>query len=135
MKKTCPHPRSYVDYKEKLTRFVYEESHIKGHVSQQVFKQGKDNTLSIYRTNYLSPQHIWDICVKYVDGKRTDGRKSCGRAELSAKSFIDNGLSFEPNGKPHTRHANVLGWNTNKPDDQERRNILALAATGYVRPN
>ena len=135
MEKTCPHPRFYVDSGEKLTRFVYEESHIKKRVTQHVFKQGEDNTLSVYRTNDISPKNIWDICVKYVDGERSDGKKSYGRAELSAKSFTDNYLLFEPNGKPHTRHTNILGWNANKPDDLESRNILALDSIGYTRPN
>ena len=131
----CPHPRSYVASQEKLTRFVYEQSHIKNNrVKQQVFYPGRDNALSVYRTNEISAQQIWHLCDAYVDGLRGDGKKAYGRAELSAKIFTDLGFTFNPDGKPHTRHTNVLGWNTHKPDDLEKRNLLALAATGYTKP-
>lgn len=133
--KNCKHPRSYVDSKEKLTRFIYEESHIRNRVSQAVFKQASDNTFSVYRTNNISPEHIWNICDEFVDGERSDGKKSCGRAEILADAFIKNALIFNPNGKPHTRHVDVLGWNPNKPDDLQRRNNLAALAIPYTRPN
>jgi hypothetical protein len=130
----CRHPRSYVDKAEKLTRFVYELSFINKRVSQNVFRVGHDNTLSVYRTNDCRAEHIWNICSQFVDGLRADNKKACGRVELNAKAFMELKFAFDPNGKPHTRHTDVLGWHANKPDDLDRRNALALASKAFLKP-
>ncbi|MEI6730507.1 MAG: hypothetical protein WCL30_04540 [Pseudomonadota bacterium] len=131
----CSHPRKNVFPKEILTRFEYDPIYIKnGIVNQNVYKSGKDGTLSVYRTNEISVQRIWDICDKYVDGKRLDGKKAIGRVEILAEVFLTSGLNFDPNGKPHTRHINVIGWHSDKPQDLTRRQELAKLATGFIRP-
>jgi hypothetical protein len=128
----CKHPRHYVDLKERLTRFVYDASHIKNkRVRHDVFVADRHNEVSVYRTNARPPEYIWKLCA---EAARQGTKDAVGRAEIKAGDVASQGLRFDPDGKPHTRHVAIVGW-IDKSSDLERRKILALAATPFMRPD
>ena len=43
------------------------------------------------------------------------------RGTVDAAAFLDARLTVEPDGKPHPRHANVIGW----PEDKHARKNVA----------
>jgi|GEM_PF-4844522 len=125
----CVHPRHYVDKQEKLSRFVTDFEYIKnGNINQSVFKADKSNTLSVYRTTRCKPKYIWYLCETYFNAQ------AVGRVEILAADILEKGLDFNPDGKPHTRHANIIKWNTNKPDDLRIRQELARVSKIFRRP-
>jgi hypothetical protein len=121
--KPCGHPRKIVFGSERLTRFVFDSKYLQG-MNQAIFKVGHTLKFSTYRTTRNSEAQIWAIGKKHVE----TNKPILGRVDLAATSYTENNLQFEPNGKPHTRHNDVIGWNTNKPDDLEKR--MALAQLG-----
>ena len=134
--KSCRHPRKYISPKERLSRFLFDEAHVfkNGDIKQAAFSPNKDLKYSVYRTSRSSESEIWVIKSEQVDDRRTDGKKSIGRFDILAEAFITSNLQFDPNGKPHTRHANVVGWNSNKPDDLQKRQELAKLASQAIYP-
>lgn len=73
---------------------------------------------SVYRTGGLAEAEVWAICHKYYE----DPAKllARGRGDGLAKYILAAGLSFDPNGIPHPRHADILGWH----DDGEAADRL-----------
>ena len=127
-KSKCPHPRLNLYGDERLSRFLFEEKHFD---SQQAFKPPANLKFSVFRTSKSSEASIWHIGDTFVAAPI--GRPILGRADLAAQIYSDHKLQFEPNGKPQTRHTNILGWNSDKPQDLEKRAALALAATWIRR--
>lgn len=125
MTDSCPHPRNNLHENERVSRFIFDEKHLRTK-SQAAFRPNKELKFSIYRTTKLQEHKIWGIGNEYV--AYAVGKPIIGRADISASAYYESALHFDPNGKPHTRHADVLGWNTNKPDDLERRMRLAMTA-------
>ena len=120
----CPHPRNVVILSEKISRFIFEKAHLKSK-NQAVFKAPASLRFSVYRMTKVSDDEIWETCRDYVENLR--GMPAVGRVDLQAEEYALQGLGFDPNGKPHTRHTDVVGWKTHKPDDLEKRMALALA--------
>lgn len=73
---------------------------------------------SVYRAEGASSAELWAVCSEYVDGR--DARMKA-RGTVEARAFIEQQLAFDPDGKPHRRHANVIGW----PADKHARKNLA----------
>ena len=82
--------------------------------------------LSVYRTADLLPAHVWEICDRFVDNHSAH-RLAKARGMCLAETPIHEGLSFDPDGKPHPQHANIVGW---PADKHERKNMQQrIAAT------
>lgn len=75
--------------------------------------------ISVYRAQGATPAELWAICAEHVD---KPGARMKARGTVEAKAFLDQQLVFDPDGKPHARHANVIGW----PDEKHARKNLAL---------
>lgn len=82
--------------------------------------------MSVYRVDSVTASEIWDICAKYVDDHSVS-RIAKARGTCVANSMVLEGLSFDPDGDPHPRHVNVIGWPGAK---HEQKNIQQkIAAT------
>jgi hypothetical protein len=57
------------------------------------------------------------------------------RATASAAAFLERNLSFDPDGHPHPRHANVIGWPEEKHARKNLARELADRMTLEVRPD
>lgn len=121
----CSHPRTCVHDEEVISRFIFDEKHIKKK-TQAVFKPPANGSFSTYRITRKKEQEVWNISEKYVEPYIKGD--TVGRVDLFAKDYVSEGLEFDPDGKPHTRHTNIVGWNPHKPDDLDRR--LSLVRRG-----
>jgi hypothetical protein len=77
--------------------------------------------LSVYRADGATASELWGICEVHVDNKAT-ARVAKARGTCLAGTFSDEGFSFDPDGIPHPRHANVIGWRDDIPK-HELKNI------------
>jgi hypothetical protein len=57
----------------------------------------------------MDSQRAWSICHDYFENS-LHGELVAGRAENSAQSYVQQGLSFDANGRPYVEHADVVGW-------------------------
>jgi hypothetical protein len=129
--KRCPNPKITVVRQERLSRFIFDIDQIKNKVSQSLFRPAANLTFSTYRTTKLEDNQIWYIGETYTGTPQ--GKPVAGRIDLLAMDYETEGLRFDPNGVPHRRHVNVMGWNTNKPDDHAKRVELARKAKSVVK--
>ena len=70
--------------------------------------------LSIYRVDGLASADVWNLCAAYVDDLAL-GRRAKARGTTTAQLFLEAELKFDPDGIPHDRHANVIGWREDMP--------------------
>lgn len=63
---------------------------------------------SIYRTIGLKEVEVWLLCKTCYE--QPAKLSAYGRGDGSAKHIRAAGLTFDPNGIPHPRHADILGW-------------------------
>jgi len=90
--------------------------------------------LSIYRTESCSESELWTIYQRHVESSQSN---SIGTARTLAEDFYAEGLSFDPDGVPHPRHANVIRWPLGADQKEQLKDIkqaLADRATFVGRP-
>jgi len=90
-------------------------------VFSSAFLPPDDLKLSVFRTNGLTENDIWEIGKKEVMQKLAAPRTLYGRAEIKALKVQETGLSIEPDNIP-PRHANIVGW----PKEKSERKSIAL---------
>ena len=73
---------------------------------------------SVYRADGTASAELWRICAAHIDQPEVAMK---ARGTVEAAVFLDAQLTFDPDGKPHPRHANVIGW----PEDKHARKNLA----------
>lgn len=121
---------------ETITQYVVDKSQMTGHGKPKAAafmpKDGKKSTYRISHPDLAEPE-IWQIGQDYVATPQNKTLR--GRADLKASVVYGEKLSFDPNGVPHPRHANIIGWPANNTDAQELIAIkLALASTLHKKP-
>jgi hypothetical protein len=57
------------------------------------------------------------------------------RGSCLAQKVLESALSFDADGTPHARHANVIGWPIPKHEWKNIQQKIADAMTLEVRPN
>lgn len=82
------------------------------------FMPNRNLRTSVYRSSGLEEAAIREIGETHVAPMRGPLKGHCCKA---AQDFLDEGLSFDADGHPHGRHANVVGWT----DDQAANRIKA----------
>lgn len=114
-----PEPSPAVGPGESIARHCRNRSHIAGggKVKYSAFMPPPNLRLSVVRRDGLNEQEVESIGRQYVD------KDVKGHATLPAAAIRARNLTFDPNGEPFSRHANVLGW-----DDDDARNRLAASA-------
>jgi len=109
---------SFIEGNEPITRFIDDPSKIFAKTQQAKPSAFKHHSirrdLSVYRKKNCRDSLIWRIAEKFVDKKRTDGKKVLARADFDIELVRSkNVLVLNPDGKPHKRHMNIENW----PDD------------------
>jgi len=79
-------------------------------------------TLSVFRIFQLSENQIWKIGK---DVGKQSVRTLYGRGDVKAFVVTENKLQIKPDDNP-PKHANILGWPTEK--DEQKAIALELAA-------
>ena len=96
------------------------------------FPSLKHNNKSVYWTTKLMDHFIWSIAARHIVPKRGPTK---GRANLSsAFIYAAPRLSVDLNSKPHPRHANVVGWPTDRKQVRLYAEKLADNATLVLAP-
>ena len=89
--------------------------------------------LSVFRAAGAEPGELWQICAAHVD-KPPVGRFMKSRGICGAGVFLDVDLAFDPNGSPHPRHADVVGWPEAKHAQKSAAQKIAAQMTLEIRP-
>jgi len=127
---------------EKIARFILDSSHIGGQKERRRVKPAeflpKDGKKSIYRISHpdLTEEEIWHIGEQHVlipfrEKNKQPHKTMKGRADLEASYVYEQNLCFDPNGDPHPRHANIVGWPNEKPEQLLK--AIKLAERAIVR--
>ena len=121
-----------IDLAERISRYIFIRKYFNprtGNISPQVFKlpslksEEEIHKLSIYRTEGLDEAEVWALADDQVTKNHPDRLPALARADTQAQKVLDLDLKFDPNGVPHPRHANIVGW----PDDEVARQMKAVS--------
>ena len=120
---------------ERISRYIFEKRHIKtGKVSFGAFLPSRAKELSVYRTDRCSERRIWLLGELFVERIRKGKLRILGRGDVSSGIVFEQGLRIVASKQPHPRHANVLGWPDDKPQQQMKAVVLAQKSCLFVRP-
>ena len=106
---------------ESLCRFIFSDknfSSLNKKVKHHAFAP-KDNEVSVFRTASLEQVDIWGSGQLYAGGVRGSPR---ARADLFARTVRQARLDVVSASTPHPRHANIVGW----PTDKEARHLAKM---------
>lgn len=80
----------------------------------------KDGEVSVFRTKDLTCQQSDEIGRLYVAQKQS--KTLLGRAKIATSSVLKQDLNVEADPQPHPRHANIVGW----PTDRSKHKLIAI---------
>ena len=80
----------------------------------------QNGEVSVYRTKDLTCQQINEIGQLHV--AEIQNKKLLGRAEIVTSSILKQDLKIEADTEPHPRHANIIGW----PTDKSKHKMIAI---------
>jgi len=121
---------STVSPSESLARYLTSSKHYG--TKMQVVKpaaflpQPPNYCLSVFRVDGLTTEHVCQIGQQKVISKRP-GRTLHGFANIVAQAFLDANLIIDPDNNP-PRHASVVGWPKEKPQQMSIAQELAASA-------
>lgn len=114
-----------VDPVEVVVRFALESNKLKKQ-SSTIFLPDRRGETSVYRSRGLDEAAIWSLGATEVASP--GGRSLRGRADVVAQSALDIGLSVVAEISEHPRHANIVGWPSEKSAQKELALRLAQAS-------
>ena len=99
---------------ECLARFILQKKWYRADktIKHNAFMPNQNGEVSVYRTNDLTGQQINEIGRLHV--AEILNKKLLGRAEIVTSSILKQNLKIEVDPEPHPRHANIIGWSTDK---------------------
>ena len=115
---------------ESLARYLTSSNHYS--TKMQVVKpaaflpQPPNYCLSVFRIDGLTTEQVCQIGQQKVISKRP-GRTLHGFANIVAQAFLDANLTIDPDNNP-PRHASVVGWPKDKPQQISIAQELAASA-------
>ena len=129
---------NFVSSGEPISRFIVYEGHINktsGSISLEAFMPSpRTRDTSVYRTVHCSERKVWLIGDIFVARLRKDKRRIHGRADVKAKSVLQQELKIVPQLSPHPRHAIITKWPDDKPQQRVKAMALAQGATLRFHP-
>ena len=132
-KKSDSFQKNIVDPEEIISRFIFSSRYYSSTgVKHSAFLPPNDCfDISVYRIQNLSEEEIWEIDDKYVSGMR--GKQSLGRADFKLSVLHSINLTFDPNGIPHPRHANIC-FSESMTKETQRLIAMKLAEVSVFVP-
>jgi hypothetical protein len=130
-----------VEPHELVTRFIYSAEHFAattGRVRAAAISplahrvSGRLET-SVYRVDSLPEPDVWAICAAHVDNTAA-ARIMKARATCDAGLVLAQGLTFDPDGQPHPRHANIVGWPSTKNEQKNLQQRIVAEMKLDLRP-
>ncbi len=123
----------HVADRELLARFIFFESYFdtkKQRIKHNAFMPDQDLETSVSRIDALDEQQVWMIGV---DVASESGRRLCARGDLSTEIVRKHRLNVVSQ-EPPPRHANIVGWPTEKSEQKLLAKELAASASLVVKP-
>jgi len=114
---------------EPLARYLTSRNHYSPtmqSVRPAAFLPPPDYHLSVFRIDGLTIEDICQIGQQQVISKRPE-RTLHGFANIVAQAFLDANLIIDPDNNP-PRHASVVGWPKEKPQQMSIAQELAASA-------
>jgi hypothetical protein len=127
---------------ERISRYIFRKDHFNprtGRVRPPVFEPTRPKSeadsykTSVYRTEGLSNGEIWAIGDDFVTKQHPEHLPSLARADTQIQNAVDADLKIDPDGVPHVRHANIIGWPDSDEARQIKRALLAQSAQLALR--
>jgi len=126
---------SAVEQNEDINRFVVHSSDIQKSTTSLHYKRllprrnkstGRLET-SVCRSKTLTEKEVWAICTNYFD--TYSQAPAIGEGIAKASVVYAAGLNFDPNGKPFSQHADIVGWydDPRLPDDEAKHFLMDKA--------
>ncbi len=115
---------------ECLARFILQKKWYRADktIKHNAFMPNQNGEVSVYRTNDLTGQQINEIGRLHV--AEILNKKLLGRAEIVTSSILKQNLKIEVDPEPHPRHANIIGWSTDK--SKHKMIAIELAAEAQL---
>lgn len=116
-----PEPYENINDSEPICRFIFSDKYYSS--KDKTVKAGafspssRTGEASILRIANLTNEDIYQIDLEYISGRRTDNKKSKGRADLMVCDVkaINGGLFLSADIEgTHPRHANIKGYASEK---------------------
>ena len=95
---------------ERITRYITEKGKVRpstGKPGYNAFMPPSNLRLSVYRTEEMTDAEIWQVGDDFVGRAE---KPVLAKADLPARAYLSHQLTFDLDGTPHSRHANVVGW-------------------------
>lgn len=120
---------------DEVTRYIFDKSgyaRTTGRVKYNVLMPNSDGETSVFWITNLSSKEIWDIGQRYVAERIS--RTLRARGDLFSSNVLDESLEIKPETKTHPRHANIVGWPTQKSEKILIAKKLAENAQLHMKP-
>lgn len=130
-------PPGQIASEEDVTCFIYDGRHYsirEERAKYGAFLPDKDGERSVFRTIYLSEDHI-KFVGQWVGAKRS--KTLLARGTLKVQGITDQGLSIEPQENTEIPlglgkwHSVIIGW----PSDREGQKLLAIQLADSAHPD
>lgn len=113
-----------VSPEESLGRYLPEQSYFSpksNTVKPRAFMPARDLRLSIFRIDGLTLEELWEIGQREVINAMPIKKQLYGVADIKAREIQEVELEVECDNRP-PRHANIIGW----PTEKDKQKIIAL---------
>jgi hypothetical protein len=119
---------SQISPSEFLTRYIIQKAYYRadGTVRHNAFMPSRSGEVSVYRIAYLKEGEIWEIGKLNV--AKALNKQLLGRADILTLIILNQKLKVESDPTPHPRHANIVGWPSDKEEQREIALMLAAEA-------
>jgi hypothetical protein len=117
---------------ERITRFARHSSQysaVANRVRHTAFMPPMSLRLSVFRTSDMGEVEIWDLADSVVSSKKSIQ----ARADLTANDVRVAGLEVETAPDPHPKHADIVGWPEEKPEQMSVAKEMATQAALVLR--
>ena len=117
---------------QSMARYLTHRGEFKGGIVRySAFDPPKSLRKSVYWIAQIPEEEIWVIGDKHVAPARGP---ILGRADFNSLAVYQNNLSIDLTGKPHPRHADIIGWSEDRKKARHEAQKLADASTLVPRP-
>jgi hypothetical protein len=115
---------------ENVARYIYQSNHYRpsdNTVKHHAFMPPDDKKVSVFRTEGLAESEVWALSDAQGD------RIVKARADIVIRVINATGLQIDPDDEP-PRHANIVGWPSDKEASMEKALLLAKQSQLRMRP-
>lgn len=121
---------AHVAESESLARFLFSDrffARTTGRVKWRAFDPPENLELSVFRTDGMTVEDIWRLGRERAGAVRNESPRA--RADLGATDVRAQKLDVTAAPKDDRRHANIIGW----PSEKESIRLIAMELAGSAK--